>query len=65
MIISYWECNFSDADQIQFGVGDFGWCYYCNHPDGDKYCPLDNKWNADEDNCKLLDSPIENQTELK
>jgi hypothetical protein len=57
MKINFWNCKYHDAEEVQLDEDDFGWIYYCTHPDG-KYCNLNNKWGDDEDNCELLDRKI-------
>ena len=58
MIINYWDCDYSDAEEKNCGAfeePDTMWIYYCKHPKGNGFCYLENKYGNEEDNCKLLD----------
>ena len=59
MLINYWDCEYSEADEIECGTEDepdYYWRYGCNHPENrELHCGLDNQWGGDTDDCKLLD----------
>ena len=55
MLIEYWDCKYSGADEVNVGTEespDYDWVYYCNHPQSTGRCPID---KYEEDDCKLLD----------
>jgi len=59
MQIYYFDCNFENCDEKNFGTDDepdYEWVYHCNHPESlDGLCDLNNKYCEDKDDCKLLD----------
>jgi len=55
MLINYWDCEFSDYDEIWDDEEDVS-IYRCTHPNG-TVCNLDNKFAGDKKNCKLIDEP--------
>ena len=59
MFINYWDCKYSEAEEVNFSdedTPDYEWVYHCNHPDNeDKHCHYNNKWCEDQDDCTLLD----------
>ena len=55
MEINFWDCEFSDYDETWDGENE-GRIYMCNHECGDGYCGLDNKYNDEKIDCKILDN---------
>ena len=58
MYINYWDCEFRNAEDKNFGTEedpDYGWRYYCLHPKGSDLCDLDNKYGGEKADCVLLD----------
>ena len=55
MKINYFNCEFHSCDSTPDDDGNSEWIYYCEHPKGNNYCSLDNKYDKDEADCILLD----------
>lgn len=59
MLINFWDCEFSDAENENIGTDeevDYEWKYYCSHSrNRTGICELGNKWPGDEGNCMFLD----------
>jgi len=58
MLINFWDCEYSEADEINYGTEDdpeYEWEYYCHHPNSkNNKCTLENKWSGDMSYCHLL-----------
>lgn len=55
MRINYWDCEFSDYDDVWDGEEEHRF-YGCTHPNGGGTCYLDNKFCAMTADCKLLET---------
>ena len=54
MIISFWDCEYSEWEEY-WDEGGGEHVYMCHHPNGVGYCNLENKYEGQMADCKLLD----------
>ena len=59
MLINYWDCKFSDAEEY-FSEDDYFWVYDCRHPSNPSVCVLDVScmYGSEKCECKLLDEDL-------
>lgn len=54
MLVNFWGCEFGEYDESWDGENEVR-IYMCTHNCGDGSCGLDNKYNDERIECKLLD----------